>query len=273
EASAGDEATGDEAGEEVAAADAAAEAAVASEEGDLSWLDEPPAEDTGKKDGFSRFLKDLTEYLNSSDYLNDFMFDSLRVAGDLATETLDLVASRAAEELRQNAGQLRESLELDRRRLDALEKLEQSAWSDAFSHLYDAKRAMLEESSSEPGRRLGGILQEQVDAWMKSDESWNELRTRLNAQIEREAANNAEALISRTRALVDNPQGGARFDAGQQENFRVAGLHVDEIARRLLPNLGGSASASALQLQIDREELPVRRTLGDILLLRGRKQS
>src|SRR5690606_37408736 len=122
----------------------------------------------------------------SSDYLNDFMFDSMRVARDLASETLQLVASRAADELRENAGELRENLELDRRRLEALEKLEQSAWSDAFGHLYDGKRAMLEESSRDQGRRLGGILQEQVDAWMKSDESWNELLARLNAQLQRE---------------------------------------------------------------------------------------
>lgn len=224
-------------------------------------------------DGFERFLEDLTSYLNSSDYLNDFMFDSLRVARDLGREALELVASRAAEELRQSTGRVREGLEKDRARLAAVEQLQQSNLNEAFDHLLREKDR-LNEHSADHTRRLGDILEQEVEAWMKYDGTWNELvEGRLNSVLQEETGSDAEALEEQVRSLVDNPQGGARFSKAQQDSLRLLGLPVDEIARKELHRLGQTSGSNGLRLQIDREEIPFKRTLGDYLLLRSRKQS
>src|SRR5690606_11763320 len=59
---------------------------------------------------FNRFLRDLTEYLNSSDYLREFIFDSLRVGENVQSEVGDMATGEVARKLQNDAEQSRQRL-------------------------------------------------------------------------------------------------------------------------------------------------------------------
>ena len=234
--------------------------------------DEAAADPTAAGDGFDRFLEDLTGYLNSSDYLHDFMFDSLRVASDLTREAEQLAGSQAAEDLRSSTQEMRSRLYHDRERLAALGKLDQMSWSSVFDHLYTEKNRLLDEAARRNTQRLAEGLQEAVAGWMQGDDSWNGLVEGLNTYLERESGKDAEAIVGQLRALVDNPYGGARFSTSQLENFRQADLRIEENVAQLLKNLGREVDAGAPHIDIEPADVPLNRSLGDMLILRSGKQ-
>ncbi len=224
-----------------------------------------------RDDGFDEFVTDLTGYLNSSDYLHDFMYDSLRLAQDLTAEARGLVSGDAIAELTRSNRQTQEELERERKRLAALETLEQQDWGDAFSALRAGKDRLVGELTQQSTEQLENACQEQLAAWMESDESWNELlEQRLNPQLRQESERQSERLLEQLRAQMEGGHAGAEFSQTQLAAFRDAGLPVEEALSGGLQDLGATTRAGTPHLVVETDEIPVARGLGDYLLLRSR---
>ena len=222
-----------------------------------------------RDDGFDAFVDDLTGYLNSSDYFQDFKRDSVRLARDLSEEAGQLVAGDDVAELRQDT---REELERERTRLAALQKLEQQNWEHAFNKLHANRGRLLEELNEDNAEQLEKSCQEQLSAWMDSDESWNELLARLNPEIEQESLRQSGLLLEHLREQLKDEHAGAEFSEAQLTAFRDAGLQVDKILDGCLQDLGKGTHAVTPQLEVATEDIPVKRTMGDYLKFRGRSR-
>jgi len=244
----------------------AASAALRGAQGDE---DAPEADRPG--DGFDQFITDLTAYLNGSDYLHDFMVDSLRLAQDLTAEAGALASGDAAAELDRSGREAHQALERQRSALSALDGLEQQDWSDAFEALQASKDRLLTEATETSVAELEQKFQEQLTAWMESDESWNALQDqRFKPSLEQAAARQARLLRERLRALVEDELAGAEFSEAQQRIFANAGLRMEEALAGMAQGFDDGIHADTPHLALDAGEVPVERTLVDYLLLRGR---
>lgn len=223
-----------------------------------------------RNDGFDEFVDDLTGYLNSSDYFQDFKHDSLRLAQDLSENAAQLVTNDAVVTLRRDT---REQLEHERARLAALQNLEQQKWEHAFNTLQATKSALLEESTEQHNaEQLENSCQQQLSAWMDSDESWNELLARLNPEIEQESMRQSSLLLEQLREQLTGEHAGAEFTEAQLAAFRDAGLQVDKVLDGCLQDLGTGTLAVTPQLEVTTENIPITRTMGDYLKFRSRSR-
>lgn len=238
----------------------------------------PVAEEAGtdvsapSNDGFDEFVTDLTGYLNSSDYLHDFKFDSLRLARDLTAETNDLVSGDASTQLSNTKRQAQEDLERERTRLESLKTLEQQNWDKAFNTLLGTKDNPLGELTEQNTEHLESSCQEQVSAWMESDESWNELLERLNPQLQQESNRQTELLLQHLRKQLEGGFAGAEFSQAQLAAFRDGGLQVKVVLAACLQNLGAQTQTDTPTLELSIEEIPVARTFVDYLLFRSHRR-
>ena len=226
-----------------------------------------------RDDGFDAFVADLTGYLDSSAYLQDFMRDSLRRAQELTAETSGLLAGTGAAELALTTRQAREELERGRARLAALETLVQEPWEEAFQPLREAKEALIAEWREQSAEALDAAGQEELSAWMASDESWQALfETRLNPQLEREGGAQARQLLEQLRARVDDAHAGASFSEPQLTALAEAGLQPDAVLAPCKQAFGATVQAGTFRVGVAADDVPVTRTLGDLLLFRSRNR-
>ncbi|MEX1197367.1 MAG: dynamin family protein [Pseudohongiellaceae bacterium] len=224
-------------------------------------------------DGFDEFVTDLTGYLNSSDYLHDFMHDSLRLAQDLTTEAGRLVSRDALAELNRSIQHAQQELERERKRLAALETLEQQDWGKAFATLRAGKDRLLGELTEQGAEPLETVFQEQIAAWMESDESWNELlEQRLDPQLQQESSRQSDRLLERLREQLEGDHAGAECTREQLDAFRDAELPVEEVLSGCLRDFGSATQSGTPHLVVETGDIRVARTLGDYVLLRSRSR-
>lgn len=232
------------------------------------------AEDSSQpdKEGFNPFLNDLTEYLNSSDYLREFIHDSLRVGENLQDEVDDVVSGEAAEKLESEASQGRKRLDEANTRLKALNELDNIDWKSAFSDVQLEKDRLLQEYKSKDRSELVLSMNEALGQWLDSDETLRSLRDNyLHPLIEKEAAKDAKSTLDQLRSMMTTKNGGARLSTEESQALERAGLHIDEIVPRLLQELSTEETPGAPSLELAPEEVPIKRSVLDILLFRNNK--
>lgn len=228
-------------------------------------------EDIGFAD-FEGFLNDLTDYLNSSDYLQEFMQDSLRFGADLGKEASQVVLLEITSQLDQLSEFQTERLEQVRVKQESIERLEQIDWSAAFDGIYAEKDRLLEEISEQYSKRLAGKLQEYLQGWMESDDSLRGLGEGMNELIGNETRDDATSILEQLRSLLDNGHGGARFGTEQLRALQQADLDVSQIVPRLLTHLGENIEPGRPRIDLEKEAIPVKRSFLDIVFFRSPKR-
>jgi len=220
-------------------------------------------------DGFDVFLGDLTSYLNSSDYLQDFMADTLGMAKELIRGEIQESTSEASDELKSTCEDLNTAIGVSIERVELLSELERTDWSASFSHLRKESEQLLNELEQKLSGK-GGSLETAIDEWMQSDGNWKDLLSaRINPLVERKISQSTEYLLEQLRVMLDTSTGGARFSFDQTENLSQAGLSIDKKVPQLLQDFGKNAAIPTPRLEIDFEEVPLKMGLMDKLLFRN----
>lgn len=234
---------------------------------DLGGEDVPP-----ENEGFRRFLNDLTEYLNSSDYLREFIYDSLRVGDNLQDEVADVASGEAAGKLKNEAEQWRKRLDEADGKLKALNELDNIDWQAAFKDVRLEKDRLLEEYANKDRSALAQALNDALEQWLDSDDTLKTLRDQyLNRHIEKETADDAKSILERLRSMMNTKDGGARLATKESQALERAGLRIDEIAPGLLQALSTEETPRAPKLELEPEDVPIKRSFSDSVMLRNNK--
>jgi len=225
--------------------------------------------DETSSDGFDDFLGDLTSYLNSSDYLQDFMTDTLGMARELIQGEIQQSTVESSGELQKTCEDLNVAIELNRERIDLLTELESADWAACFAHLRKENEQLLNELAQKLVGK-GSSLETAIDEWMQTDESWQNLLTRrINPLIERKISNSIEYLVEQLRVMLDTSTGGARLAFEQTENLNQAGLSIDKKVPQLLLDFGKNVEVPKCNFEMGFEEVPIKLGLMDKLLFRN----
>ena len=232
------------------------------------WAEEDIAPE--RHNGFDHFLTDLTDYLNSSQYIKDFMSDSLRMADELSRKTVELADSEAAEKMLDSCADLRASIAKKHDQLDAIAKLKEIDWSGAFWHLEEEKKRLL-TALDEEHTRLISSLGLGLSAWEQTDGSWQELIDRhLKVILANEIRRGANLILEQIGSLLGGYSGGARLNMFQMGRLHQAGLQIEEHLPPLLQGLGQEIEISVPELTLQQNEIPLKRSLIDMVLFRKR---
>ncbi|MCB1669625.1 MAG: dynamin family protein [Gammaproteobacteria bacterium] len=218
--------------------------------------------------GFNHFLQDLTDYLNSNEYIQDFMADSLKLAGELGLGTIELATSEAAGQLLDSCVELRATIEKKQKQTEAIDRVEELDWSASFTHL-DGEKDQLLESLSQDHSRLEAALEKALSEWMDTDDSWLDLLNwHLKNTLEQEVRRDAGAIIDHFRPMLGGYSGGARLNMFQMGRLHQAGLRIEDSVPQLLRELGEGVVVHSPSLNLHHDEVPVKRTLLDLVMFR-----
>ncbi len=225
------------------------------------------APDATAPDRFDEFLSDLFSYLNSVDYLIEFISDSIRQSGKISDEINSLCTSETVDGIEAHREQLEAELTSRRQQINAAATAGDIDWNaqvQAPLAQLATERAALRESGltdiDSHTRALAG-------AWLDSDQSLRQLDTDVQGAVATALAGYREQAETGLRAVTARPFGGAELDDAARDaattlKLDFAGLSEQVIARLEDPSPVDSA-------QPDLSDIPIHRTFGDMLLFRS----
>jgi hypothetical protein len=235
----------------------------------------PPPEvvtDAGPRLGFEHFLTDLTDYLNSSEYIAEFMADSLRQADSILHEVGDRADAPEIAEIRAGIESLESQVEATERQLQTLDELRQHEWSGPLEALTEEIRQQVTEHSGSVLPELEKTLHSEVEAWLASDESMQDLvEGRIRSKIVEVCQLSRARAIEIFHLVCRNQNGGVQIGEEVSRQLKALDLSFDDIYANFQATVRENfepapelPDASSLQ-----EEIPLRRRLIDWIFFRS----
>ena len=221
---------------------------------------------------FGAFLEDLTEYLNSSDYLFDLMNDSFRQGDDLRDEMSRHCSADSVVRFREQQRHLQAEAEEVDEQLLAVKKLAQFDWEEAFEDAHADARRESSRFAEEIREELQKSMLVGIDDWFETEDcladlvgkTWQRRMEELQKQIGEKTA----ALIRNT---LDTSSGGARPSPEFVIALDRVRLSLHDVYRHSIQSFNASAAPTGeCAIQLDAESIPVNRTFWDRILFRSR---
>lgn len=234
---------------------------------------EPESEsETKSGHGFDDLLADLTDYLDSNDYLHAFMADSLRRGEDLLQELCTLAQRPAARDLVQEEERLQLEQQNVQDGLAALELLESEDWAQAFASVGEplAERMTQEiEQGAAMDQSLVQALEGEIQEWFKRDHSFAALNGVLAEGMEERRQAWAKAALEELEKRVTGVTGKILLGNERRATFERAGIPYDPFAADVLHALSTAEILPPAEQALAFADLPVRRGFWDFLLFRS----
>ncbi len=231
---------------------------------------EPGGIATSGQADFDEFMRDLSDYLNSTDYLVAFLGDSLRRAMTLLAE-----ANEAAEHptIRAIAGRMTE-LEAEHRacndKLQALDRLETYDWSAALTNLRRDLADLGALEAAEVAERSAHQLSDSLDRWFQSDASLHSLiKNDLAPLINSSQRQLALCVHQRLSQEVASGSSGVSLPHEVARDLFALGLQFGEFGRCGLDELDPVAGIATEDSPLESTAIPVKKSLWDWLLFRS----
>ncbi len=222
-------------------------------------------------DKCAAFLGDLTDYLNSTDYLVAFLRDSLRQAGRLLEELNQLCSMRTVASLGEQVDELKASKELCAAVRAALERLSAFAWKSSFEQLEDDLRSIVTGRLANRREETTQAVSAAIDAWYESDGSFLGLHDDHIGPVLSELRND---LTLTAHGVLDtvagNETAGAQLPAAIRADMGTVRLELASMGKAAVSAVDEVAAEGRASLAVTTAAVPVRKGLADWLLLRRR---
>jgi len=218
---------------------------------------------------FDAFMRDLADYLNSSDYTREFIGDSLRQGHALCSESRSICQNTEFDEVRLQQELLREQIAVIDSKLAAVDRLLQVNWDATFEKARTEHQRTSEEAITAQTALLGKEMRESLDQWYGGSESLKSLvDDRWNLLIGAAARSLAEGTRDRLGRILNNPFGGSEPAAIVMSQLHAIGFNLTPSAQSAVSALNPEDAVSSYRMSIDPANIPVRKSIGDWLLFR-----
>jgi GTPase SAR1 family protein len=219
--------------------------------------------------GFHAFMRDLSEYLNSTEYLVAFLSDSLRQAWNLLGELKAVHESAPVRKLSDEIA----GLETQKAGFDAREKailtLAKTTWDGFYAKLG-------EDLSSIGGGRIEKLREQTADQIAGGLDHWFEADGSFTSLVD----DDMRPLLQGTRDDLARTVGGVlgtvattEFAGGHptpdvKAALKTLGLSLGNLGTRCMKTLDPVEGLAEARLRVSTAMVPVKRSLLDFLLLR-----
>ncbi|MCH8473912.1 MAG: dynamin family protein [Opitutales bacterium] len=219
---------------------------------------------------FDNFLQDLTDYLNSNDYLLNFIFDSLRQGKTLTAEVRENCSAESLKDFHERQASLEYELKEERSRRSAVSSLDEQDWTNVFGEVQRGTKAAAEEVSGQEKKQLENKLNQLVSVWFESDESLREL---LYEKIEPTFAASFKNLSNQCRQKVEEmtntAMGGVDVSPDLIRAFDKVGISLLSIRQETsAAELSYPDGAWEGKRNLEVNAIPVRKSIWDWILFR-----
>lgn len=227
---------------------------------------------SGPRLGFENFLQDLTDYLNSNEYIVEFMADSLRQARSILLEVKERAHAPEIADFRAGIETLHNRMDQAEQQLRTLDQLRNHQWKGPLEELSREIRQQVTEHSGSAVPTLEKELHSEVEAWVGTDESMRDLiddriRAKITASCKTSRARAIELFDSACRAR----NGGVRTNDEVGRHLEALDLSFDDIYSAFQPTVrerfetdAELPDASGIQ-----QALPLRKRFIDWILFRN----
>ncbi|MFT7671337.1 MAG: energy-coupling factor transporter ATP-binding protein EcfA2, partial [Planctomycetota bacterium] len=129
----------------------------------------------GGQADFDMFMRDLSEYLGSTDYLVAFLGDSIRRAKSLLDEADGTMSHPEVVAITSNIERLETEQEECKEKLGALTRLSDHNWRESLAGLERELREVGTSCSKEVSAKNAGLVSDALDSWFQKDASLKKL--------------------------------------------------------------------------------------------------
>jgi GTPase SAR1 family protein len=219
--------------------------------------------------GFHAFMRDLSEYLNSTEYLVAFLSDSLRQAWNLLSELKTVHESAPVQKLSDEIGELEEQKAGFDAREKAILTLAKTTWDGFYAKLG-------EDLSSIGGGRIEKLREQTADQIAGGLDHWFEADGSFSSLVD----DDMRPLLQGTRDDLARTVGGVlgtvattEFAGGHptadvKDALKTLGLSLGNLGTRCMKTLDPVEGLAEARLRVSTAMVPVKRSLLDYLLLR-----
>ena len=228
----------------------------------------PEDEADGEPDAFDAFLNDLMSYLNSTDYLGEFMTDTIRQSGKLCEEIRQHCATHLESVVDAEQSRQRKTLDDIVRKKEALDVTSATAPVEWMTDTLDRLKREREENVNTRSAAFKAAAEPAISAWLKSDESLEHLRSTLKTLMDESCESFLADERTRLTACTRSAHAGFSLSSAEAQAFAVLGVDLPTHANEAL----GSIASPALDPEVqgpDLKPFPVRMGLADKLLFRS----
>jgi len=211
---------------------------------------------------FESFIGDLTDYLNSTEYLTAFLSDSLRRASSLCSEARTLLGHRSVKDLAQRVTGLERTLDSSKQRLEALDRLRDFDWQAAFTELQQELESLTREWARGVEDSTSEKLERGLVHWFSSDESLQyllikELKASLLGHKRKLATRLHEALSER----VSRGAAGISLPTGVEDDLRTAEVHLDQLGIQSLAPMNQRVIEDGVSAPFALDDIPIKKVV------------
>jgi hypothetical protein len=218
---------------------------------------------------FDAFMRDLAEYLNSSDYTREFIGDSLRQGHSLCAEAHAICEGIEFDQVRLRQEQLRDQIAVIDSKLAAIDRLLKVDWNATFDKPRAEHQQRSQEAITAQTAQLTKETRGALDQWYGGSGSLKSLvDDRWNLLIDAAAQSLAEGTRDRLGRLLNTPYGGAEPAAMVMGDLHAVGFDLGPSAKAAIPALNPEDALTSYRMEIDLSTIPVRKSIGDWLLFR-----
>lgn len=215
-------------------------------------------------DRFESFLSDLMNYLNSNEYLREFIADTIRQAGKQCAEIRQLCAVEQLAPLTKDAA---DSLDAVERRAAANSRLQSLDWQAVLEPGTEAADETRFRARARTLEAFPGAAEKLARAWMTSDQSLTQLRTALTELIAERLQSHRQTAEGSFTQLRDDSLEAATGQTEHEQDVRTTGLDIKAALDTASAHLLVAEAAEPAGPEL--EALPVHKTIADRLLFRS----
>jgi Dynamin family len=222
-----------------------------------------------QRTAFDAFMRDLADYLNSSDYTREFIGDSLRQGHSLCAEARAICENAEFDQVRLQQEQLRDHIAVIDSKIASVDRLLKVDWDATFEMARVEHQRRSDEAITAQTARLTKEMRESLDQWYGASESLKSLLDdRWNLLIGAAARALAEGTRDRLGRILNTPFGGAEPAAIVMSELHAVSFDLAPSARAAAPALNPDDAISSYCMSIDPASIPVRKSIADWLLFR-----
>lgn len=223
--------------------------------------------------GFGAFLRDLSAYLNSSEYIIEFMTDSLRQARSILAEVRGLITAQATTDFRTETGNIGNQLARAERQLEELDALREHKWDETLETMAREIVQQVREHAASVLPELKSRLAEATDAWRETGESVRDLlEVRLRPILEKACTVSRQRTIGLIDGACTKRDSGLSLSQEIVRRMDSLDLSLDSIYPEFQPTVRKRLEASPHLPDTSglQEMLPIRKRFFDWLLFRSK---
>lgn len=219
---------------------------------------------SGRPDDFQAFLSELTEYLNSSDYLFELMSDSFRQGDSLREEMVRNCEEDSIQDFVSQQRRLRSEVEEIDEQLIATKTLADFNWDKAFEGTHADLEVEATRFAKEVKEDLQKSLQAGIDNWFETSDCLGDLVGKTwQGRFEELQTKIAEKMAASVKNVLDSSSGGARPTPEMVISLDRVRLSLRDVYNSSIKSLSKVPRVGECSIDVELNDIPVNRTFWD----------